>query len=601
MATATSVQINTGDWDLSPFYSEKLGADYNADRQTHRQRLEQLQASAATADLAGLLNEWEQLLTDAEHMGSYLTCLRSADGRDQTVAAELASLGDDNSGLHKISVVLGDRLKKLSSKEWTALLARPETRDLEYYLERMRTSARWQMDAELENLAADLDVDGKSAWGRLYDQLAGRLEFDYQDSEGNTRREPMSMKVSLLEDPDAGVRRRVLEGSNQAWKGVEDVTAACLNAIAGTRLKLYERRGIPHFLEPALFDSGLQAGTLDAMMNAIASRYETARDFLRLKARIMGVPRLGWQDLSAPLPGMEAAPLDFVSGGARLVNETRAAYPDFANFCESSLAAKWVDWTPRDGKRPGGYCTGSTRLRQSRIFMTYHGAFGDLMTLAHEFGHAYHTHVMAEQRPLNTHYPMTLAETASTFAENLLLDQLLKSPELTAPQRLKLLDSRMEQAAAFTLNIPSRFLFEKRFYEERARGEVPLSRLHELMRQAQEECYGDSLDPQQLDSYFWASKLHFYITDISFYNFPYSFGYLFSLGVYARFQQEGAGFLKNYERLLADTGRASAEEVARRHLGVDLGQPDFWLASLDQVARNADQFHQLATQHYGLK
>jgi oligoendopeptidase F len=336
------------------------------------------------------------------------------------------------------------------------------------------------------------------------------------------------------------------------------------------------------------------------MMAAIAARYELPRQYVRLKAKILGMTRLGFQDLYAPLPNLEQQTYDWEAAGRLLVKETAEVYPDFSRFCEDALAKRWVDWTPREGKRPGGYCTGSTRLRESRIFMTYHGAFGDLMTLAHEFGHAYHSHVMAQERPLNLQYPMTLAETASTFAENLLIDALMRLPQTGPRQRLHLLDTRLQRAAAFLLNIPSRFIFEKRFYEERSQGEVSSDRLHQLTREAQLECYGDSLDPQMLDSYFWASKLHFYITEVSFYNFPYAFGYLFSLGVYAQAQQQGPQFTRAYERLLQSTGRLTAEQVAQQHLGVDLGKPDFWLDSIATVEQDLQAFETLAAEVYHL-
>ncbi|MBN9415704.1 MAG: M3 family oligoendopeptidase [Candidatus Eremiobacteraeota bacterium] len=592
---ATVLTPNTGDWDLTPYYPERLGAAYQKDRQDFRTGLDQ---ALQETDLVKLLIQWEKLVSDSEHMGSYLNCLRSADGRDQQVGQDLASLQSDCSRMRQLEVNLGEQLKALSEAQLAELFQNAQLQDLDYYLKRLRQRALWQMPSELENLAADLDVDGMSAWGRLYDQVAGRLEFQYQNSEGETITKPMSMKVSLLEDPDPKVRKSVLDGSNRAWQGVEDVAAACLNAIAGTRLTLYKRRGIPHFLEPALFDSAIERATLDSMLGAIASRYDLPRRFLKLKAQILGVQQLGFQDLSAPLPELDNSKIAWEQAGKMLVEETRASYPEFSKFCQESLAKKWVDWSPREGKRPGGYCTGSTRLRESRIFMTYHGAFGDLMTLTHEFGHAWHSHVMHQERPLNTLYPMTLAETASTFAENLLLDALLRAPATTPEQRLKLLDSRLEAAAAFLLNIPSRFLFEKRFYEERAEGEVSVDRLKELMVEAQKEAYGDSLDPEQLDPYFWASKLHFYITEVSFYNFPYSFGYLFSLGVYAQSQKRGEAFLPTYERLLQATGRRTAEECARENLQVELNQPQFWLDSLALVEEDMRQFEELAREVY---
>ena len=592
---ATVLTPNTGDWDLTTYYEERMGSAYQKDRQDFRAAIDQ---ALQETELVRLLIQWEKLVSDSEHMNSYLLCLRSADGRDQVVAQELASLQNDCSRMRQLEVSLGEQLKELSEAQLDELLQDTRLKGLDYYLKRHRQRALWQMTGELENLAAELDVDGMSAWGRLYDQVAGRLEFQYQSADGQTLTAPMSMKVSLLEDPDPKVRKSVLEGSNRAWQGVEDVAAACLNAIAGTRLTLYKRRNIPHFLAPALFDAAIERETLDSMLGAIASRYELPRRYLRLKAKILGVKQLGFQDLSAPLPDLDHSRIAWDQAGKMLVEETRAAYPEFSKFCQESLAKQWVDWSPREGKRPGGYCTGSSRASESRIFMTYHGAFGDLMTLTHEFGHAWHSHLIYQERPLNTLYPMTLAETASTFAENLLLDALLRAPATTRELRLKLLDSRLEQAAAFLLNIPSRFLFEKRFYEERSQGEVSVDRLKELMREAQLEAYGDSLDPDQLDPYFWASKLHFYITEISFYNFPYSFGYLFSLGVYAQAQKRGEAFLPTYEKLLRATGQRTAEQCARENLEVELSQPQFWLDSLSLVEQDMRQFEELVKEVY---
>src|SRR5690606_25952168 len=232
----------------------------------------------------------------------------------------------------------------------------------------------------------------------------------------------------------------------------------------------------------------------------------------------------------------------------------------------------------------GGFCSSSQLIGQSRIFMTYNGAFGDVQTLAHELGHAFHNWVMRDLRPWQRGYPMTLAETASTFAEQLIIDAALEGAG--PAERLALLDQRLLEAATFTLNIPMRFDFEHALYSRRPAGELSVGELKEMMIEAQRANFGDALDPDQLDPWYWASKLHFYITGVGFYNFPSSFGYLFSLGIFARARKEGPDFLPTYERLLRQTASAPAEVVAREVLGVDLGGPDFWNASLDLIAED---------------
>ncbi len=222
--------------------------------------------------------------------------------------------------------------------------------------------------------------------------------------------------------------------------------------------------------------------------------------------------------------------------------------------------------------------------------MTYDRTLGDLFTLAHELGHAFHGHLMRDMRSWACRYPMTLAETASTFAEQLVIDAVLEDPKASPLERATILDSRMQDAATFLLNIPMRFYFEHAFYEERRHGEVSVGRLKELMLDAQRRCYGDTLAEDELDPWFWASKLHFYITDLSFYNFPYTFGYLFSLGIFARAKAEGPAFLPHYEALLRRAGSASAENVARESIGVDLQQPEFWNESIDRIEADLARF-----------
>jgi len=590
----------TANWDLTPYFPAFDGPEYRTFRTAYAADIEKLTARAGslgplapTPAWTEQLLAWEKLGSRAGHLSSYLECLRAADGRDEAVAREYAGFHSLLAEHKKLDVVLLDALRQAGDAEFAAVAAQPELAEARFRLERLRHEARLRMSAELETLAAELEVDGLSAWGRLYDQIAGTLEFELTEADGTTRTVPMSLKNSLLENPDPALRRSALQGSNRAWEKVEHTVAACLNAIAGTRLALYRRRGIGHFLEPALFDSAVSSKTLDAMLGAIAARYEVPRDYLRLKAKLLGKQKLGFQDLSAPLPLSSHEKVTWDQARGRIESVYGERYPALGDFCRHAFERRWIDYDPRPGKRPGGFCTGSEELRESRIFMTFNQTTGDVQTLAHELGHAFHSWVMRDLRPWAAQYPMTLAETASTFAETLLTDAILAAPETSDPLKAVMLDTRLEGAAAFLLNIPMRFLFEKRFYEERAAGEVSVSRLKALLLEAQRETYGDTLDPEELDPMFWASKLHFYITEVSFYNFPYSFGFLFSLGVYARARQEGPSFFKKYEELLRLTGSDTAENVARSALGVDLEAQDFWLDSIALVAEDLQRFQEL--------
>jgi oligoendopeptidase F len=598
-----------GDWDLTPYFEEYGGAQYRSFRDDLASDTADLLAEALRLETieAENLQEWRDLLARLEqvhsrsnHLAGYLGCCGAADSRDQDVQRETASAAAARAELEKVFVLVRAAMREVSHERFEDLVAGQSPADRSpadgslarrrYFLERMRERARLSMPPELETLAAELDVSGLSAWGRLYDQVSGKLSFEFAAPGEKVKRLPVSATRSLLEDPDRAVRSAALSGSNAAWESVADVAAACLNNIAGTRHTLYARREIDHFLAPAAFDAGIERTTLLTLLSVVAERAEVGRRYLRQKAKLLGRERLGFQDLMAPLPLSSHRKIPWDEARERVLAAFAAFSPSLSEFAEQAFARNWIDFRSRPGKRPGGFCSTSPWIGESRIFISYGETLGDLSTLAHELGHAFHGWVMRDMPAWQRRYPMTLGETASTFAEQLMIDAVLASPEAGMEERACMLDSRMQDAAAFLLNIPMRFHFERAVYEERLQGELSVARLKELMESAQREWYGDALSPEELDPWFWASKLHFYLTGISFYNFPYTFGYLFSLGLFARSKQEGPEFVDRYVALLRQSGSDSAERVAKSCLGIDLAAPDFWHASIDGIEQDAKQF-----------
>ncbi|MCA9561266.1 MAG: M3 family oligoendopeptidase, partial [Myxococcales bacterium] len=534
----------------------------------------------------------ESLQARLGHLGIYVGGLASVDARDDGARAASSAVDGLYAAFRQLSAVLVASLGETDAATFEQLAAHPDLEGTRRRLTLLREQARLSMPTAHEVLAADLGVDGLDAWGRLYSQVTGAMDFELRPGV----RVPLAQRRSLMQDADPAVRAAALVNANAEIAKNEAVFSAALNAIAGTRLTLQRHRGVADPLVEPLRDAALSRGTLETMFAVCAERAELPRRYLRLKARLLGVERLGFQDLSAPLPVDEPPSLGW-DDAVRIVIDAFDAYdPAMGDYAREAVERRWIDAAPRPGKRPGAYCASSRVARQSRVFLSYNDTLGDVQTLAHELGHAWHSHVMADMRPWATLYPMTLAETASTFAECLVGDALLNQPGASASQRRMVLDLRLERAAAFMLNTPMRFEFEKAFYAERRDGEVSSGRLCALMADTQRRIYGDTLAEDQLDPWFWASKLHFFLTDISFYNFPYTFGYLFSTGVFARARDEGPGFRATYRRLLRATGSATAEEVAREVLGVELGAPDFWHAALDDVARDLEAFEaELAT------
>ena len=590
-------------WDLTSYFPAFNGPEMRQFKAALREDIEALTKRAAA--LATLNDDnaasWEEIVLRNEdlsrrlsHLGSYIGCLASADARNEDYLQEEAALLRLRAEAGKLRVELLRAFKETHEKLFASFTARFALAGAQHYLNRLREDARRSMSTEKEILATELGVDGIQAWGRLYDALSSRLEFDMIYPDGQRRRLPISQRRSLTEHPDRGVRKAAFEGGNRAWQTVEDSAAAALNAIAGTRLTLNRHRGVDHFLDIALFQASIARRTLDAMFEALFANVDIPRRILRLKAKSMGRDAVAWYDLGAPLDLPDREKLSWDKARSLVGMAFGRAYPALGKFFQEQVIGKdWVDWEPRSGKRPGAYCTTSMLSKESRVFMTYNDALGDVLTLAHESGHAFHGALMRDIRPYGRGYPMTLAETASTFGENVLMNGVLDDPAIGDAHKAMILDIEVGHGAVYLLDIPVRYEFEKVFYEERTQGPLTVSRLKELMAQTQRRVLGDVLEPGGEDPYFWASKLHFYITGITFYNFPYTFGYLLSRGLYAMFKKEGATFLPKYEDFLRLAGSDGAENVVKRTVGCDIDKAEFWSDAIQSLQEPLDRLQNL--------
>ncbi|HOX05180.1 MAG TPA: M3 family oligoendopeptidase [Planctomycetota bacterium] len=595
-------RIGGATWDLAGFFPSFDGPEMRSFRERLAADVKRLIGLAAA--LGPLTDEsagrWEEAYLLAEdcsarlgHIFAYVGCLSAADAADERYGAEEARLAGLGAEFSRAGTDLLEGLKAVPDAVFERFVSRERLAPVAYSVRRDRVRARRRMSPAEEKLAGDLGVDGLHAWGRLYDKLSGKLEFEMRWPDGRVETLPISRWRSLMNDPDRAVGRAAFQGGNRAWKRLEDVCAAALNAIVGTRLKLQARRGMDGCLEEPLFDNGVERATLEAMYRAVHGSADLAREILRVKAGKLGRRSIEWFERDAPLPaaapGGEAG-LSWEEGAALVGRAFSGAYPALGGFFRQALERRWVESEPRSGKRPGAFCTGSPVTGETRVYMTYNGALNDATTLAHEIGHAWHGELLRDLRPPAREYPMTLAETASVFAEQILAEGLYADPAVPAGEKLRMLDAELSGAAVMLLDITVRFEFEKAFCAERAGGELSPTRCAELMTSAQRRVFGDALAEGGEDPLFWASKLHFYMSGLSFYNFPYTFGFLMARELCRRFRAEGAAFLPAYERFLRLSGSAAVEEVAARSLGADIRREEFWAAAIRSLEEPLERF-----------
>lgn len=513
-------------------------------------------------------------------------CLVSQNVKDEAALQLRGDLDQDAASLRAVWTKLEASFAEQDDDAWDKLMASPELAPISFALNELRDTARQKMNAELETLLSDLATDGYHAWGRLYGIISSdkQVEFD-----GETL--SLGQLQNRYEDhPDRSVRERAFALYEQSFNELSKSCGLALNYQAGFRLTTYRHRGWDSFLKEPLMRNRMTAETLDTMWGVIDDNSARLLAFFAAKAKLMGVEQLRWFDATSPVGKVERT-FSYEEAADFVVDNIRAFNPDIADFCRMAVDKRWVEAENRPGKRAGAFCTSLPMSAQSRIFMTYNGSYNGMLTLAHELGHGYHGYVMRDLPYGARSYTMSIAETASTFNETVVNHAGLASAG-SDQERLSILGTRLNDATTFLMNIRARFDFERAFFEKRAKGQLPVAELNALMEAAQRNAYKNGL--ADYHPLFWASKLHFYNTGAPFYNFPYTFGYLFSTGVYAQAKAEGASFQQRYISMLRDTGSMNTEDLAATHLGVDLTKPAFWQSAVDAALAPIDEFAALA-------
>lgn len=457
-------------------------------------------------------------------------------------------------------------------------------------LRHMELRSRHQMPEALEALHAELAPTGASAWARLHADVTSQLSAEVALPDG-ARRLPMAAIRGLATSPDPAVRRAAYDAERAAWPSVGTACAAALNAVKGEANVLDRRRGWPSPLDASLFANRVSRPTFEAMRAAVVASLPDFRRWLRCKARLHGHDGgLPWWDLAAPLPFPDAS----VSwdDGIAIVRDAFGSYgPSLERLVDRAIEGRWIDAEPRDGKRGGAFCM-AVEGDRSLVFLNWSDSLDSTQTTAHELGHAYHNAQLAERTPLQRMLPMALAETASIFCETLVVERGLE--QRRGSDRLQLLDVDLIGSCMVVVDIESRFRFETELFSRRRTSTLAARELDDMMLAAQAEAYGDGLDLSTAHPQMWAVKPHYY--GQHFYNWPYTYGLLFGLGLFAEYRRDPERFRTGYDELLSLAGMADAEELGRR-FGIDVTSEAFWIASLDVIRRRIDDYEVLAHDH----
>ena len=585
-------------WDLTVFYKDFDDPEFKDDLARLPKEIDAFTAAiAAPAEdevkkLVSLVHQEEALSNLFERLSLMIELTLSVDANNKAANAAMAPL---------MRAVMGSSLASNAFSRYLASLenldaiidADDELKARAFALREAAEDAKHQLPEALEKPVLKMQLSGGEAFSQLRDKLDATLLVDYDG-----KQIPLSAVRALAYDGDADTRRRAYEAELASYKKIELPMSFCLNNLKAEGETMAALKGYKGVLDMALAHSRMDEKTLEAMWTAIREALPEVREYFKAKGRLLGHENgLPFYDLFAPV-GQSTRTYTVEEARALLLDLFGKFCPEMGEMMRTAFDEGWIDMFPREGKSGGAFCSGYYAKNISRVMTNFAGSASDVSTLAHELGHAFNNRMLHHKPIMMTETPMPLAETASTFNETLLISQLLKTA--TPEEELTLLDSCLTEQTQTMVDIYSRFLFEQKVVAAQADHALDVDELKETMLWAQEQSYGDGLDPEYRHPYMWACKSHYYSTGVHFYNFPYAFGGLFARGLYARYEKEGEAFVPVYCDLLSRFGSDTIANVTAS-VGIDVTTPDFWREAVESVLVQVRRFVELADQETAAK
>jgi pepF/M3 family oligoendopeptidase len=593
-------------WDLSNVYpdldSPALARDIQWVKDTTQSLLNLYQEELVKIDplssrdainkaISGMVDRMNLLLEKAITIRVYISSFISTDSFN-TEAMRMGSQFDQVMvGMQKVNVLLEAWIGKFKDVLPEVLSLGGSAGTHAFPLQEIAEQSQYLMSEKEEILSSELSLSSSRAWGKLQGTVTSQKTVDFE-IDGEVQTLPMPALINLHAHPEESVRKRAYEAEMAAWESLKEPLAACMNGIKGWVNTLNDHRGRKDALHEPIDQGRIDRETLDVMLEAMKESFPTFRPYFKAKAARFGQDVLPWWNIFAPTgkPGKEYS---FDEAASFILSNFEKFSPELKDFAKTAFDRNWIDAEQRPGKRGGAFCMGVPEKKESRVLCNFDGSLDQVMTIAHELGHGYHNFNMyqAGKTPLQRQTPMTMAETASIMCETIVFNAVRET--ISDPQEeLALLETALISDAQVIVDIYSRFLFEKEVFERRQKAELSADELSEIMENAQAATYGEGLDPDYLHKFMWIWKPHYYEAGRSFYNFPYSFGLLFGIGLYAIYQQRGAEFIPDYKKLLSSTGEAPAAELAAR-FGIDIRSKKFWEDSLAVIAKRVDRYCEL--------
>lgn len=585
------------EWSLKNIYPSFTSKEFITDLKKVDDGIEELKRFAKSTDeksndlikLEELINKLENINLLSNRVGSYANLTLSTDSKNpegrrylDVINSKYGLLAEPLTKIYKWVANIKDIDSLIKSSD---LL-----RKHKFFISEIIEKNNYMLSEKEEAIIAKMRNTGSDAWLNYKDYLISTHKVDINiDNEDKTL--PLTVILNMAYSPDTNLRKKAYEAEIKSYEKIEEGVAAALNGIKGEVLTTAQLKGYKSPLHMTLEESRMDEDILNSMLTAIKESLPSFRKYLRRKAEMLGHKNgLPFYDLYAPVINKEMK-FSYEEGKAFVEKNFRNFSDNLADFAINAFNNSWIDVMPKEGKVGGAFCESIKTINESRILLNYGNSFSDVVTMAHELGHGFHSHCLKNETALNSEYPMTLAETASNFCEILVKRGAVKSA--SKEEAFAILEAEISDCNQVIVDIYSRFLFETEIFEKRKESSLSVEEINNVMLKAQKESYGDGLDNNFLHKYMWTWKPHYYYATANFYNFPYAFGNLFAKGLYAEYLKRGESFCKEYEDLLSVTGKEKVADVTKI-MNIDVHDVNFWRNSLRLIEEDIERFISLS-------
>ncbi|REJ09001.1 M3 family oligoendopeptidase [Halobacillus trueperi] len=576
-------------WDLERLFPDGLEDVLLSKNEQIRTLQEQIKNSRTPENFKDFLltvEEVQKLYSDVFAIDEYAICLSSQDVQDAEGHYFMDQSQRLKAKMETLLLTFNHYIAAIDESSWYQWIQAEELADIRTSLMERKKQVKDRLAPELEQVIHTLSMNGFEGWEDLYEQEFARLRVPVEE---NGERKELSFDMAFMKamlSKDRSVRASIASSIIEVCKQNQERFALIFNHFSGFRNDLYELRGWTNPLKEMYEQNRISESSVNSMMIALHEHKDLLYRFLIRKAQVDSIPKPDWYDLYAPSFTTKTT-LTYEEATEIVIKQFSRYSQKLGDFAKQAFHDGWVDAEPHENKRHGAFCASFPNAKESRVLLSFQGTYQDVVTMAHELGHAYHNKLLHEQPGFAQHAGTGLAETASTFAENLVLDAAIDLAE-TEEDALSLLEMKITNGLKYTTFIPAKFEFEKDFYEKRKQGKLASSEIIDLMEAKEREWFGDQLE--HVNAYNWMSIPHFYDTEKAFYNLPYTIGYLFSNGIYSQYKESPKSFPEKYDGLLSHSGDLPMDELCERFLGQDLNKQTFWNESFRPLKEAIEEY-----------